>query len=60
MGMLSFFGKIYGTEKDYYIVQAAEIDPKEDANYDNDMEKRKEDGINQYVYRKTNIYQSVF
>ena len=40
MGMLSFFGKIYGTEKDYYIVQAAEIDPKEDENYDNYMEKR--------------------
>ena len=54
MGMLSFFGKIYGTEKDYYIVQAAEIDPKEDANYDNDMEKRKEDGINQFVYYVTN------
>ena len=50
MGMLTFFGKIYGTEKDYYIVQGAEIDPKEDANYDNDMEKRKEDGIiNLYI-----------
>ena len=54
MGMLTFFGKIYGTEKDYYIVQGAEIDPKEDANYDNDMEKRKEDGINQFVYYVTN------
>ena len=53
-GMLTFFGKIYGTEKDYYIVQGADIDPKEDANYDNDMEKRKEDGINQYVYYVTN------
>ena len=53
-GMLSFFGKIYGTEKDYYIAQGADIEPKEDANYDNDMEKRKEDGINQYVYYVTN------
>ena len=54
VGMLTFFGKIYGTEKDYYIVQGADIDPKEDANYDNDMEKRKEDGINQFVYYVTN------
>ena len=54
VGMFSFFGKIYGTEKDYYIAQGADIDPKEDANYDNDMEKRKEDGINQYVYYVTN------
>jgi radial spoke head protein 4A len=53
-GMLTFFGKIYGTLKDYYIVQGADIDPKEDANYDNDMEKRKEDGINQFVYYVTN------
>ncbi len=37
-GMLTFFGKIYGTQKDYYIVQGADIDQKEDANYDNDME----------------------
>ena len=54
VGMLTFFGKIYGTEKDYYIVQGSDIDPKEDANYDNDMEKRKEDGINQFVYYVTN------
>ena len=54
MGMFTFFGKIYGTEKDYYIAQGADIDPKEDANYDNDMEKRKEDGINQFVYYVTN------
>ena len=54
MGMFTFFGKIYGTEKDYYIAQGADIEPKEDANYDNDMEKRKEDGINQFVYYVTN------
>ena len=36
--MLTFFGKIYGTEKDYYIVKGSDIDAKEDANYDNDME----------------------
>ena len=54
MGMFTFFGKIYGTEKDYYIAQGADIEPKEDAVYDNDMEKRKEDGINQYVYYVTN------
>ena len=53
-GMFTFFGKIYGTEKDYYIAQGADIEPKEDANYDNDMEKRKEDGINQFVYYVTN------
>ena len=53
-GMLTFFGKIYGTQKDYYIVQGADIDPKEDAVYDNDMEKKKEDGINQYTYYVTN------
>ena len=53
-GNLTFFGKIYGIQKDYYIVQGSDIDPKEDANYDNDMEKRKEDGINQFVYYVTN------
>ena len=54
VGMLTFFGKIYGTEKDYYIVQGSDIDPKEDANYDNDMEKRKEDGVNKNVFFVTN------
>jgi radial spoke head protein 4A len=54
MGMFTFFGKIYGTEKDYYILQASEIDAPEGFNYDNDMEHRKEDGINQFVYYVTN------
>jgi hypothetical protein len=54
VGMLTFFGKIYGTEKDYYIVEATEIDPPENFNYDNDMEKRKEDGVNKNVFYVTN------
>ena len=53
-GNISFFGKIYGTQKDYYIVEATEIDPPENFNYDNDMEKRKEDGVNKNVYYVTN------
>lgn len=27
-GNISFFGKIYGSEKDYYVVEATEIDPR--------------------------------
>ena len=53
-GNITFFGKIYGSEKDYYIVEATEIDPPENFNYDNDMEKRKEDGINKNVFYVTN------
>ena len=53
-GNITFFGKIFGTEKDYYIVEATEIDPPENFNYDNDMEKRKEDGINRNVFYVTN------
>ena len=53
-GMLTFFGKIYGTEKDYYIVQGSDIDPPAEFNYDADMEHRKEDGVNQFVYYVTN------
>jgi radial spoke head protein 4A len=53
-GNVSFFGKIYGTEKDYYIAEGTEIDPPSDANYDNDMEKRKEDGFNRNVFFVTN------
>jgi len=53
-GNISFFGKIFGTEKDYYIVEATEIDAPEGFNYDADMEKRKEDGINRNVFFVTN------
>ena len=53
-GNLTFFGKIFGSEKDYYIVQATEIDPPENFNYDNDMEKRKEDGVNKNVFYVAN------
>ena len=53
-GNITFFGKIYGTQKDYYIVEATEIDPPENFNYDNDMEKRKEDGVNKNVFYVTN------
>ena len=53
-GNITFFGKMYGLEKDYYIVEATEIEPPENFNYDNDMEKRKEDGINKNVFYVTN------
>ena len=53
-GLFTFFGKIYGTQKDYYIVQGSDIDPPADFNYDADMEHRKEDGVNQFVYYVTN------
>ena len=53
-GNITFFGKIFGTQKDYYIVEATEIDPPENFNYDNDMEKRKEDGVNRNVFYVTN------
>ena len=33
-GQISFFGKIYGSEKDYYIAQVADMDPPADFNYD--------------------------
>ena len=53
-GNIVFFGKIFGSEKDYYIVEASEIEPPENFNYDNDMEKRKEDGVNKNVFFVTN------
>ena len=53
-GNITFFGKIFGSEKDYYVVEATEIDPPENFNYDNDMEKRKEDGVNRNVFYVTN------
>ena len=31
-GTVSFFGKIYGTKKDYYIAEGVDIDPPADAN----------------------------
>ena len=53
-GNITFFGKFFGTEKDYYVVEATEIDAQEGFNYDNDMEKRKEDGVNRNVFFVTN------
>ena len=53
-GSVTFFGKIYGTKKDYYIAEGTDIEPASDANYENDMEKRKEDGFNRNVYFVTN------
>ena len=41
---------IFCNEKDYYVIQATKIDASENYNYDNDMKKRKEDGINKNVY----------
>ena len=31
-GSVTFFGKIYGTKKDYYIAEGTDIDPASDAN----------------------------
>ena len=59
-GFLKFFGKIYGMEKDYYIVQASDYDSPEEnkegeeKEKDPKMENRKEDGVNQYAYFVTN------
>ncbi len=49
-GNITFFG----TEKDYYIIEATTIDAAENYNYDNDMEKRKEDRIKKNEYFVTN------
>ena len=53
-GQVSFFGKIFGTTKDYYVAEATDIDAAPDTNYENDMEKRKEDGFNRNVFFVTN------
>ena len=53
-GQISFFGKIFGTEKDYYVAVVADIEPNPDFNYDADMEHRKEDGVNRDVFYVTN------
>ena len=53
-GQISFFGKIYGSEKDYYIAQVADLDPPAEFAYDPDMEQRKNDGVNRDVYYVTN------
>ena len=53
-GNVSFFGKIRGTIKDYYIAEATEVDPPAEFNYEPDMEKRKEDGVNRNVFYVTN------
>ena len=59
-GFLKFFGKIYGIEKDYYIVQASDYDSPEEnkegekEEKDPKMENRKEDGVNQFAYFVTN------
>ena len=48
-GNLTFFCKFFGIEKDYYVIQSTKIDDTENYNYDNDMKKRKKDGINKNV-----------
>lgn len=53
-GNVSFFGMITGTEKDYYIAEATDIEPPAEYNYDPDMEKRKEDGVNRNTIYVTN------
>ena len=56
---VTFWGKIFGTEKDYYIVEASGVEPNNDNNNQNqeeqkDLEKRNEDGINKNTYYVTN------
>ena len=53
-GLITFFGKIFGTEKDYYIAQISELEPQGEPNYDPDQEHRKEDGVNFFTYYVTN------
>ena len=59
-GFLKFFGIIYGTEKDYYIVQASDYESAEEnkegekEEKDPKIENRKEDGVNQFAYFATN------
>lgn len=53
-GNVTFFGKIFGTVKDYYIAEATEVEPPAEFNYDPDMEHRKEDGVNKNVFYVTN------
>jgi hypothetical protein len=53
-GNVTFFGKIFCSEKDYYVAEATEVDPPADAKYEADMEKRKEDGINRNTFYVTN------
>lgn len=52
-GNIQFFGKIYGTEKDYYIAEGIDIEVGE-INYDADQEHRKEDGVNRNTFYVTN------
>lgn len=53
-GTVSFFGKIYGTKRDYYVAEATEVDPPEGFEYPPDMEQRKNDGVNKNVFFVTN------
>ena len=59
-GNVTFFGKIYGTIKDYYIAEATEVEPPAEFNYDPDMEHRKEDGVNRNVFYVTNDLSSTW
>ncbi|MCQ2821461.1 MAG: hypothetical protein MJ252_29735 [archaeon] len=54
---LTFFGKIYGTQKDYYVAEATGVDPEEmPEGYEPPagMEIRKEEGVNKNVFFVTN------
>lgn len=53
-GSVQFFGKIIGSEKDYYIAEGVDMDPTGEINYENDMEKIKEDGVNRNIFFVTN------
>ena len=56
-GTVTFFGKIYGTKRDYYVAEAADVDPAElpeGVTLPENIEPRKEDGVNMNVFFVTN------
>ncbi|MCQ2819820.1 MAG: hypothetical protein MJ252_21355 [archaeon] len=54
-GSIKFFGKIMGSEKDYYIAEGVDMESSNtEINYDNDMEKIKEEGVNRNIFFVTN------
>lgn len=51
---VTFFGKIRGTIKDYYICEVSGLSSEGEANEDSDIEPRGTDGVNMLVYYVTN------
>jgi hypothetical protein len=50
---VSFWGKIFGTKKDYYIVEA-DVEPAEQEEIVERHEPKKQPGINKKIYFVTN------